>query len=263
MACRVGINLIKELKMELISSAVGKDGKNNYKDVVTVQILINGCMHLMRPLEPLNPDGKVGRKTLDAIESFQRSVLKMDKPDGRIDPGGRTIQLLNQKCVSNNKPSIDELNIAGNVKFPLKTRSPSSYKTGMRKFGSNRSGGRKHAGCDLYAPIGTPVYAMDSGEVKNFYSFYLGTYALEIEHSDFFARYGEISKTADGIRKGSKVKKGQLIGYVGELKGLNMSMLHLELYSGKATGPLTVRNNKPYQRRTDLIDPTPILDKAI
>ena len=40
-------------------------------------------------------------------------------------------------------------------------------------------------------------------------------------------------------------------------------MLHLELYSGKATGALTVRGNKPYQRLADLIDPTPILDKAI
>jgi murein DD-endopeptidase MepM/ murein hydrolase activator NlpD len=249
--------------MESITSSVGKDSKNNFKDVVTVQTLINGCLHLLKPLDLLNPDGKAGKKTVEAIELFQRNVVKMAKPDGRIDPGGKTIQLLNQKYVANNKPSTEELSISGRIKFPLKTRSPSNYKTGMRKFGSNRAKGRKHAGCDLYAPIGTPVYAMDDGEVTNFYAFYLGTYALEIKHSDFIARYGEISKSATGIKKGSKVKKGQLIGYVGELKGLNMSMLHLELYSGNASGPLTVRGNKPYQRRTDLIDPTPILDKAI
>jgi hypothetical protein len=41
-----------------------------------------------------------------------------------------------------------------------------------------------------------------------------------------------------------------------------MSMLHLELYSGDKTGPLTDRGNQPYMRRTDLIDPTPILDEA-
>ena len=249
--------------MESISSSVGKDSKNNFKDAVTVQTLINGCMHLLKPLDLLSPDGRVGKKTVEAIELFQKNVVKMVNPDGRIDPGGKTIQLLNQKYVANNKPSANELNISGNIKFPLKTRSPSNYKTGMRKFGGNRSGGRKHAGCDLYAPIGTPVYAMDDGEVGSFYAFYLGTYALEIKHSDFIARYGELSKAATNIKKGAKVKKGQLIGYVGELKGLNMSMLHLELYSGKASGPLTVRGNKPYQRRADLIDPTPILDKAI
>jgi murein DD-endopeptidase MepM/ murein hydrolase activator NlpD len=249
--------------MESISSSVGREGKNNYKDVVVVQTLINECMHLLKPLEALNPDGKVGKKTIEAIECFQRVVLKMNEPDGRVDPGGKTIKFLNQKGVADNKPATEGVVLSGSIKFPLKSRSPSNYKTGMRKFGSNRSGGRKHAGCDLYAPIGTPVYAMDSGEVKNFYSFYLGTYALEIKHPGFVARYGEISKTATGIKKGSIVKKGQLIGYVGELKGLNMSMLHLELYSGTASGPLTVRGNKPYQRRADLIDPTLILDKAI
>ena len=134
----------------------------------------------------------------------------------------------------------------------------------MRRFGSARKKGRLHAGVDLYAPIGTPIYAMDDGVVaKNIYAFYLGTFALEVTHSKFLARYGEISKVAPGIRKGVKVKKGQLITYVGELRGLNMSMLHIELYSGKGTGPLTVRNRKPYMRRSDLIDPTPVLEKAI
>lgn len=104
---------------------------------------------------------------------------------------------------------------------------------------------------------------MDDGEVlKNVYAFYLGTYALEIKHTSFIARYGEIQSAAKGLKKGSKITKGQLIGYVGELRGLNMSMLHLELYSGNSTGPLTVRGNKPHQRRSDLIDPTSILDKA-
>lgn len=249
--------------MESIVSSVGKNAKNNFKDVVTVQTLINGCMHLLKPLSLLNPDGQAGTKTVNAIELFQRNVLKMATPDGRVDPGGKTIQTLNQKYVTDNKPAPQELNLSSAIKFPLKTRSPSNYKSGMRKFGSNRSSGRKHAGCDLYAPIGTPVYAMDEGEVTNFYAFYLGTYALEVKHPGFVARYGEISKAATGVKKGVKIKKGQLIGYVGELKGLNMSMLHLELYSGTASGPLTVRGNKPYQRRKDLIDPTPILDKAI
>lgn len=168
--------------MESIISSVGKNGKNNYKDVVTVQILINGCLHLLNPIDPLNPDGKVGQKTIKAIEQFQQIVIKMALPDGRVDPGGKTLRLLNQKYVSDNRSSGDALNLSGQLKFPLKSRSPSSYKTGMRKFGSNRSGGRKHAGCDLYAPIGTPVYAMDEGEIINYYAFYLGTFALEVKH---------------------------------------------------------------------------------
>jgi murein DD-endopeptidase MepM/ murein hydrolase activator NlpD len=251
--------------MERITRSVGRGGINDYKDTFTIQELINKCIHLLNPLKKLKLDGKVGNQTIKSIELFQKNVLKMVSPDGRVDPEGNTLKILNQKAVHQKILSVSNSFSAQpikSVKFPLKSRSPLNYKTGMRKFGSNRSQGRKHAGCDLYAPIGTPVYAMDDGEIKNFYAFYLGTYALEVQHPGFYARYGEIGKTAGGIKSGVSVKKGQLLGYVGELKGLNMSMLHLELYSGSATGPLTVRGNKPYQRRSDLIDPTPILDAA-
>jgi murein DD-endopeptidase MepM/ murein hydrolase activator NlpD len=251
--------------MELIISSVGQNGKNLHKDVAAIQELLNHCSHLLPNLKPLNVDGKIGNKTISAITLFQEKVVLLTKPDGRVDPGGKTLKSLNSKAV--HIKTIPEETVkkpsTGAYKFPLKSRSPISYKTGMRRFGANRSGSRKHSGCDLYAPIGTPIYAMDDGEViKNIYSFYLGTYALEIKHSKFIARYGEIKSAAQGLKKGSKIKKGQLIAYVGELRGLNMSMLHLELYRGTGTGSLTVRGNKPYQRRSDLIDPTAILDKA-
>lgn len=42
-----------------------------------------------------------------------------------------------------------------------------------------------------------------------------------------------------------------------------MHMLHLELYTSAISGStLTVKANKPYQRRSDLINPTEILNKA-
>ena len=261
--------------MDRITHSVGNKGINKYKDVMTVQTLINDCRHLLLPMLALETDGKIGKKTISAIELFQKNVIKLSKPDGRVDPGGKTITELNKKRVVGRTPPQDSLNFENllkslfpslqdaPLKFPLDSRPAQSYKDGMRRFGSNRSKGRKHAGCDLYAPVGTPIYAMDDGVVeKDIYAFYLGTYAIEIKHTKFLARYGEISRVAKGVKKGAKIKKGQLIAYVGELRGLNMSMLHLELYSGKAKGSLTVRGNKPYKRRSDLIDPTPILDKA-
>ncbi len=66
----------------------------------------------------------------------------------------------------------------------------------------------------------------------------------------------------NGIKKGANVVAGQVIGHVGKMDGIDESMLHLELYSGKETGPLTNRNNQPYNRRGDLINPTDILEKS-
>lgn len=53
-----------------------------------------------------------------------------------------------------------------------------------------------------------------------------------------------------------------MIGYVGNQPGADM--LHLELFSGAASGDLTLSSknpkNAPYYRRSDLMDPTPVLD---
>jgi murein DD-endopeptidase MepM/ murein hydrolase activator NlpD len=139
--------------------------------------------------------------------------------------------------------------------FPLKLVPAASYQGGHRYFGAARTKGRKHGGCDLLAPTGTEIVAIDDGTViQGPYYFYEGTYALEVEHPGFVVRYGEISAAAKGVKAKAKVVKGQVIAYVGGLK-----MLHFELYTGTEVGPLTQRKNKPYERRGDVVDPAPYL----
>jgi murein DD-endopeptidase MepM/ murein hydrolase activator NlpD len=110
--------------------------------------------------------------------------------------------------------------------------------------------------------VGTSVFAVADGTVKEFRPFFLGTYALVVDHTSFVVRYGEIRKEiAENLAIGSKVKKGQKIGSVGKLTNLKISMVHFEMYSGKAKGPLTVAGRPPFMRRSDLMDPTSHLDK--
>ena len=153
--------------------------------------------------------------------------------------------------------------------FPLTKKPNESYKTGARRFGSNRSNGqRKHAGIDLYSPVGTSVRAMADGEIIQAYEFYGKTWAIEVNHGSFIARYGEISEDSILVENGDTIKRGQKIGEIGKLKGLDISMLHLEMY-GTTEDPtekgknLTQRGNAPFQRRSDLIDPTDSIDKAV
>ena len=148
------------------------------------------------------------------------------------------------------------------MRFPLPFVPSQSWHVSPLRFGARRAGGkRKHAGCDLYAPIGTPVYAVADGTVMGFVAFYMGTYALTVDHGDFWIRYGEISdKIASALAPGARVREGDQIGEVGDLLGLDLSMVHFEMYSGAASGPLTVPSRPPYMRRIDLLDPTPYLD---
>jgi murein DD-endopeptidase MepM/ murein hydrolase activator NlpD len=153
--------------------------------------------------------------------------------------------------------------------FPLPIKPKESYKSGARRFGANRDHGRrKHAGIDLYAPVGTAVRAMADGVVIRAYDFYGGTQAIEVDHGDFIARYGEVSVDSILVEDGDQIARGEKLAEVGKLKGLVTSMLHLEMF-GTTDDPtargkgLTQRANLPFQRRLDLIDPTESIDKSV
>ncbi len=147
--------------------------------------------------------------------------------------------------------------------FPLPFIPKLSYKTGARWFGANRANGKRlHAGCDLIAPVDTPIFAIADGIVKEanpWHEFFHHTKALVILHGGFIVRYCEVKGFAPGIIKDKKVAAGEVVAYVGRM--LTMSMLHFELYAGTLGGPLTVRGNKPFQRRADLMNPTVLLDR--
>jgi murein DD-endopeptidase MepM/ murein hydrolase activator NlpD len=148
--------------------------------------------------------------------------------------------------------------------FPLPFIPKQSWKDGDREFGSERDAGRRlHAGCDLYAPVGTPIYSVADGKIIEFGDFYRGTRCIVIDHDDFIVRYGEIQDLLpQGIKVGSLVKANTEIGKVACLKGVDISMLHFEMYKGFSSGPLTNKRNPPYQRRPDLMDPTGFLERC-
>lgn len=153
-----------------------------------------------------------------------------------------------------------------NLLFPLFQRPKESYKEGARRFGSNRGKGRKHAGIDLYAPVGTPVRAMADGVVLSTEHFYCGAHAIEVAHENFIARYGEVSKSNIKVKRGDKVRRGQVLAEVGKLAGIAYSMLHLEMFEttkSPSVKTLTQYGVGPYMRREDLMDPTSSIDNAV
>ena len=144
--------------------------------------------------------------------------------------------------------------------FPLRFVPTVNYRGG-RGYGASRAKIRKgllHGACDLIARPGTPILSVDDGRVVlGPYRFFRGTYAIEVRYRLFIVRYCEIALKG-AAKAGKQVKAGEVIAYVGNQPGYDM--LHFEMFSGKAHGPLT-NKTMPYCRRKDLINPTSHLDR--
>ncbi len=102
---------------------------------------------------------------------------------------------------------------------------------------------RPHYGVDYVAPLGTPVRAIGSGIVK--YVGWRGGYGKQVVISHpkgYESYYSHLSRYAKGIRKGVKVKQGQIIGYVGST-GLSTGP-HLDFrikHNGRWINPLKLK----------------------
>ncbi|MEM9782359.1 MAG: peptidoglycan-binding domain-containing protein [Pseudomonadota bacterium] len=76
-----------------ILGSVGRRGRNEPSDVITIQQRLNALGGDARA--PLAVDGVAGHKTTEAIADFQRRVVGLGSPDARIEPDDRTIGAMN------------------------------------------------------------------------------------------------------------------------------------------------------------------------
>lgn len=75
-----------------IRKSVGFGGRNKLEDVIKIQDYLNRNLAIPR----LVIDGICEAKTIGAIRNFQTRFMLV--PDGRIDPGGRTIKELQRRA---------------------------------------------------------------------------------------------------------------------------------------------------------------------
>jgi murein DD-endopeptidase MepM/ murein hydrolase activator NlpD len=129
-------------------------------------------------------------------------------------------------------------------------RSPVKYSRISSRFSTRRKHPilgytRAHRGVDYAARAGTPVRAVGDGRVV--YKGWKGGYGryVKIRHknSNHATAYAHLSRYAKGLRRGMRVKQGQVIGYVG-MSGLATGPhLHFEFrVRGRAVNPLTIKS---------------------
>lgn len=101
------------------------------------------------------------------------------------------------------------------LRAPLSFQARISSRFGMRVHPITRIR-RPHNGVDYACPVGTPVMAVADGVVKRKYFERGGGNTVRIKHDQGLeSGYLHLSRFGKGISVGSRVRQGQIIGYVG------------------------------------------------
>ena len=102
---------------------------------------------------------------------------------------------------------------------------------------------RMHKGVDYAAPRGTKIYAAGDGVVEEAgWKAGYGRWVMLKHKNGYETGYGHQSRIADGIRPGTRVKQGQIIGYVGSTGFSTGPHLHFEVHvNGRPVNPLKIR----------------------
>ncbi len=104
--------------MPAIQESVGRGGVNRSDDVKTVQTLLNRKIAKLVPLSPVTVSGECDAETVALIEEYQRRMLGLRNPDGRVDPTGRTIASL--AGAKRTEPVLDGTELPGPAAEVLK-----------------------------------------------------------------------------------------------------------------------------------------------
>ena len=227
--------------------------KNFTKKVVYKETIITSSLYSSAEKLDIKPNIILEFARLYGFQvDFQRDVWKNDNfqiiYEEFIDSSGKIIDtgdiiFANLKLQNNDlqlyryeykKNKVDYFDENGKsvrktlMKTPINgARLSSSF--GKRKhpiLGYNKM----HLGTDFAAPKGTPIMASGDGIITRAQWCGGGGNCVKIKHNSMYQTvYAHLSKFGNGIKKGVRVKQGQIIGYVGSTGLSTGPHLHYEV----------------------------------
>jgi murein DD-endopeptidase MepM/ murein hydrolase activator NlpD len=209
----------------MVSSALAKGQSLTLKIVSTLGIIF--CTTAMAAPAFANTAATTSdsfRVTPEDLKANQ-SALGVSDPEFRAlaDSWGQINGLSTKTEVA--VPSINPVEI-------MKFSSGYGYRSAP-----TRGASRNHKGIDIPGPVGTPIYATADGMIGR--AQWVSGYGkfVEINHGNAVqTRYGHLS--AMNVMAGQRIKKGDVLGYMGSTGRSTGSHLHYEVrVAGEAINP--------------------------
>lgn len=124
----------------------------------------------------------------------------------------------------------DKSNLSTDTGQPLDVPYTITQLFGASANAGGPNAGSGHTGIDLAAPEGSPIYAVTDGEVVEVNEEAMnidGNHVMHTLPDGTIIYYGHM-RDVPLVKKGDKVKKGQLIGYVGQTGAATGPHIHFE-----------------------------------
>jgi len=190
-------------------------------------------------LESVMDDGRTERLTRPiAVHTAKYKTSRLTVPQKYVTPDPETLQRIEAEkeikkvAFAHVIPSPEW---TGNFVAPVQMEVSENYGT-SRTFNGKLA--TVHRGTDFRAPMGTPVYASNAGEVVLARELYYEGNCVIIDHGlGFMTLYMHLSKFE--VKEGEKVEKGQSIALSGGTGRVTGPHLHMAVrWSGEYLDPL-------------------------
>lgn len=195
--------------------------------------------------EPISKDvrnaGFGGVNRYKSLENYEYGKLMVETT--------KKIDILSKKLYVQSK-SYDELTKLVNSKEKMISSIPAIQPVDSRKLRGAISGfgyrihpiykiRKMHSGIDFTAPVGTPIYATGDGVVIAQGNERGYGNRIMINHGyGYVTKYAHMSKFK--VKKGERVKRGDIIGHVGNTGASTGPHLHYEVFkNGKVVNPMS------------------------
>ncbi len=228
---RVAYALIENMELQERNAELLKDKESILAQIADLEKRIERERRAnKRALSRASRRLKLLKRTIQSLKAQTEEKLSEKEEDTKLgtEEGGPNLPLNIERrriphklYLPGQNPPIE--------KRVVRNKVPRGYPVmGRITSGFGRRGRGFHPGIDIAAPVGTPVKATADGIVV--FASRKGGYGklIEIDHGNGYStRYGHLMGFA--VRKGERVKKGQVIGWIGLTGRTTGPHLHYEV----------------------------------
>lgn len=224
------------------TSAAGPGARSVVAGSVTV-VKANSAT-LVTSLAPAGTSAATLKELTQALAGFAPPTAKVEVLQGRTVDGAPRILLASLGDGQNkqsfwwfappNEPEgwFDEngRRLGGTALTDPRPGARISSPFGIRRYYGRKSGGGFHNGIDFEGKTGEPIFAAADGVINHQGWYFNYGRTVKVSHADNFeSLYAHMSRFADGMGPGTRVRKGDLIGYVGSTGRSTGAHLHFSV----------------------------------